>query len=207
MFSFEEWELNFFQSNTFGKNSKQKSGNWYFRNVAQNTQLTLGWFRQNRCCFHGKISSDLLDFSSIITRWWFQIFFYFHPYLGKTPILTNIFQRGWNHQLVSVLPTNLMTFIFEIPELTWNCLLKDLLVGLPQATSRGAGTRNLCFLFGLGWLKFSVLWLWDQIRSLPKSVVSHFKMQKQFPRKCGRSLILKHHTRWAPTSYKCGYRL
>ena len=27
-------------------------------------------------------------------RWWFQIFLYFHPYLGKIPILTNIFQRG-----------------------------------------------------------------------------------------------------------------
>ena len=26
--------------------------------------------------------------------------FYFHPYLGKIPILTNIFQRGWKHQLV-----------------------------------------------------------------------------------------------------------
>ena len=26
--------------------------------------------------------------------------FYFHPYLGKIPILTNIFQRGWNHQLL-----------------------------------------------------------------------------------------------------------
>ena len=25
--------------------------------------------------------------------------FYFHPYLGKVSILTNIFQRGWNHQL------------------------------------------------------------------------------------------------------------
>ena len=25
---------------------------------------------------------------------------YFHPYLGKIPILTNIFQMGWNHQLV-----------------------------------------------------------------------------------------------------------
>ena len=24
--------------------------------------------------------------------------FYFHPYLGKTPILTNIVQMGWNHQ-------------------------------------------------------------------------------------------------------------
>ena len=26
--------------------------------------------------------------------------FYFHSYLGKIPILTNIFQKGWNHQLV-----------------------------------------------------------------------------------------------------------
>ena len=24
--------------------------------------------------------------------------FYFHLYLGKIPILTNIFQMGWNHQ-------------------------------------------------------------------------------------------------------------
>ena len=29
-----------------------------------------------------------------ITRWWFQIFFYFHPYLGKTSILNDIFQLG-----------------------------------------------------------------------------------------------------------------
>ena len=27
-------------------------------------------------------------------------FFYFHPYLWKIPILTNIFQGGWNHELV-----------------------------------------------------------------------------------------------------------
>ena len=29
--------------------------------------------------------------------------FYFHPYLGKWSNLTNIFQRGWNHQLDRVL--------------------------------------------------------------------------------------------------------
>ena len=28
--------------------------------------------------------------------------FHFHPYLGKISILTNIFQRGWNHQLVGL---------------------------------------------------------------------------------------------------------
>ena len=33
-----------------------------------------------------------------ISRWWFSNIFYFHPYLGKIPILTNIFQMGWNHQ-------------------------------------------------------------------------------------------------------------
>ena len=26
-----------------------------------------------------------------------------HPYLRKIPILTNIFQRGWNHQLVKTI--------------------------------------------------------------------------------------------------------
>ena len=36
------------------------------------------------------------------SRWWFQIFFYFHPYLGKIPILTDIFQRGWNHQVAII---------------------------------------------------------------------------------------------------------
>ena len=31
-----------------------------------------------------------------------SIIFYFHPYLGKISILTNIFQMGWNHQPVMV---------------------------------------------------------------------------------------------------------
>ena len=34
-----------------------------------------------------------------MTRWWFHFFNYFHPYLGKIPNLTNIFQMGCNHQL------------------------------------------------------------------------------------------------------------
>ena len=35
-----------------------------------------------------------------ITRWWqLKYFWNFHPYLAKIPILTNIFQMGWNHQL------------------------------------------------------------------------------------------------------------
>ena len=34
--------------------------------------------------------------------WWFQICFMFIPTWGNDPILTNIFQMGWNHQLVEV---------------------------------------------------------------------------------------------------------
>ena len=36
--------------------------------------------------------------------------FYFHPYLWKIPILTNIFQRGWNHQPVIFLRSFLRSF-------------------------------------------------------------------------------------------------
>ena len=39
-----------------------------------------------------------------VSRWWFQICFYFHPYLGKWSNLTIIFQRGWNHQVVFLSP-------------------------------------------------------------------------------------------------------
>ena len=41
--------------------------------------------------------------STLFSRWWFQIFFYVHPYLGKwsnLTTLTPIFQTGWNHRPV-----------------------------------------------------------------------------------------------------------
>ena len=46
------------------------------------------------------IYTNYIPYMDPITRWWFQKnMFYFHPYLGKIPILTSIFQRGWfNHQ-------------------------------------------------------------------------------------------------------------
>ena len=43
------------------------------------------------------------------TGWWFQIFFIFTPIWGKISNLTNIFQRGWNHQL----DRNFVPFFFE----------------------------------------------------------------------------------------------
>ena len=36
----------------------------------------------------------LVEVDESLSRWWFQIFFYVHPYLGKIPILTHIFQMG-----------------------------------------------------------------------------------------------------------------
>ena len=47
------------------------------------------------------ISFPRQHFVEIFQKVWLVVsnIFYFHPYLGKIPILTNIFQRGWNHQL------------------------------------------------------------------------------------------------------------
>ena len=45
-----------------------------------------------------------LSVSFVSLRYWVVVsnMIYFHTYLGKIPILTNIFQMGWNHQLVFV---------------------------------------------------------------------------------------------------------
>ena len=43
-----------------------------------------------------RLAKKKYELVSSLSRWWFQIlYFYFHPYLGKIPILTNIFQLGW----------------------------------------------------------------------------------------------------------------
>ena len=41
--------------------------------------------------------------------------FYFQPYLGKIPNLTNIFERGWNHQPVLGLFQGIMANPLRIP--------------------------------------------------------------------------------------------
>ena len=40
--------------------------------------------------------------SNFLSSWWFQRFFIFTPSWGTWSSLTNIFQMGWNHQLVMV---------------------------------------------------------------------------------------------------------
>ena len=51
--------------------------------------------------FSGPALVSITSFRTwLSSRWWFHIFFHLHRYLGKIPILTNIFQMGWNHQPV-----------------------------------------------------------------------------------------------------------
>ena len=50
----------------------------------------------------GWLIAGKLPPSKKIPSWWFQTCFIFYPYLGKIPILTNIFQMGWNHQVDTV---------------------------------------------------------------------------------------------------------
>ena len=39
-----------------------------------------------------------------LIEWWFQTLFIFTPTWGNDPIFLNIFQKGWNHQLVEKVP-------------------------------------------------------------------------------------------------------
>ena len=56
------------------------------------------------------------------TRWWSQIFFNVHSYLGKISRLTNIFQWGWNHQLERFWSIN-STFLLQPDRHTSRSLL------------------------------------------------------------------------------------
>ena len=49
---------------------------------------------QKNMLFTIKTSKHVGFGGSWYTRWWFQIIFYFHPYLGKISNLTNIFHMG-----------------------------------------------------------------------------------------------------------------
>ena len=86
--------------------------------------------------------------------------FYFHPYLGKIPILTNIFQRGWNHQLVMWWARdtkNMLCFCFVGLELLgiwsnyWETTTRETKIVIPKkGTSRIA--RKVSFiLFFVAW--------------------------------------------------------
>ena len=65
--------------------------------------------------------------------------FYFHPYLGKIPILTNIFQMGSNHQPVFFLICFSKVVFFLMPD--WKTHTKSTMNFHPQIWD----TAIICF--------------------------------------------------------------
>ena len=60
----------------------------------------------------------------VLFSWWcfklvggFKHFFCFYPCLGKIPILTNIFQVGWNHQPVKIVPWKITIIHHHLAEI------------------------------------------------------------------------------------------
>ena len=67
--------------------------------MTKDCDVPLGLFRINGLV---AFSPNILHLLVSITGWWFQIFFYVHPYLGEDSHFDeHIFQRGWNHQPVN----------------------------------------------------------------------------------------------------------
>ena len=70
-----------------------------FSSVSATGRADMGWSATPSVDLQ---DADTLGISAVhlITRWLVvSNIFYFHSYFGKIPILTNIFQRGWNRQL------------------------------------------------------------------------------------------------------------
>ena len=76
---------------------------FFGRMVLKTLQLWNGkWKCWNKACFASKRGLIYIGGLFInLYKYWLVVsnIFCFHPYLGKIPILTNIFQLGWNHQL------------------------------------------------------------------------------------------------------------
>ena len=57
------------------------------------------------------------------TGWWFQNVFNVHPYLGKIPILTHIFQMGWFNHLPKTQRAQPLNAGFRV--FCWNLLYRN----------------------------------------------------------------------------------
>ena len=88
-------------------------------------ELHLGW---------GQVCTKALDFLAMERDYllsWVVVsnICYFHPYLGKIPILTNIFQMGWNHQPGDYL-LSLGFFSANISSFWWKIIIPIFTKGL-----------------------------------------------------------------------------
>ena len=82
-----------------------------YQKLTEKNALKNGWWEDDpvktTSKYMKRVISLMIFFSRFIylttdqspSRWWFQIFFVFTLIWGRFPILTNIFQMGWNHQL------------------------------------------------------------------------------------------------------------
>ena len=79
-----------------------------------------------KCAYHTFADYVISFVIYYITRLWFKKK-YFHPYLGKIPILTNIFQTGWNHQLDDITSHNFRFYHILashiVPWICWHILM------------------------------------------------------------------------------------
>ena len=65
----------------------------------------MGRYRVKTKGFNEKKKIKSSDWRNYFLGGGFKYFFYVHPYLGEWSNLTNIFQMGWNHRLVSFFQT------------------------------------------------------------------------------------------------------
>ena len=74
-------------------------------NYERNPQLRTSWFSLflGGAVFQRCVLQVNLREGKILPRWWGFKHFYFLPCLGRWSNLSNMFQGGWNHQLVTLL--------------------------------------------------------------------------------------------------------
>ena len=97
---------------------------WKIWQLLSSTEV-IDWYYSNtvQARFYGAEEDGICRISgagflpSTVASWVVvSIFFYFHPYLGKIPILTNMFQLGWNHQPVLISVAQALFGMMKVPK-------------------------------------------------------------------------------------------
>ena len=125
-----------------------------------------------------------------LSGWWFQIFLYFHPYLGKIPNLTNIFQMGWNHQLVMVWESFPTICILNLDTSLVEKLIQDQPIHHNVVSSTSDWTLG-CFSTCQSWKWFQPLEDGISLPALPGERF-HFTKTGKRPEKQSHGDILKN---------------
>ena len=77
-----------------------------FFGISSNLQEDLSWELKKQIVWNQLLLDTQIRLWVVVSN-----IFYVHPYLGKIPIFTTIFQMGWNHQLVW-LDTQIRLFVW-----------------------------------------------------------------------------------------------